>query len=368
MKAYHINIDFEAWLFDSHYSLEKFQKFNKEYEYLFLWLEDDQVILSSSWIPEESFLSYIKNLTGSLPKIQKVSESIPWWGNTLNFKDEEKKWNSKIFSTKLAIEKGLCHRETQIIETEEQLNKAIGESQYSKIWLRDPHQFSGRGSIRIQKGEEKQVKKVIERLEQGPLVFDPELKRVRDFGTTFLNGENSFIIQNLNDKSGHFKGAIWQKNFTEAQEIRDRLQPIHEEFSHSSLDYPLQVDSFYYIEEGELKLYPLVEINHRKTMGLMTQFFSRFVNEDEVGMWMLVPNSFVKPYKTFNEKLERLGKFNYNPELKRGAIATNEKDNIFETFFICEKNLKELQFLVKNVWKCFVGEERSLPFEFIVYF
>ena len=49
----------------------------------------------------------------------------------------------------------------------------------------------------------------------------------------------------------------------------------------------IQIDSFIYIEDGAMKLYPLVEVNYRKTMGLVIQSLAEEFSQYSRIEWIL---------------------------------------------------------------------------------
>ena len=56
----------------------------------------------------------------------------------------------------------------------------------------------------------------------------------------------------------------------------------------------IQIDSFIYRENGELKLYPLVEVNYRKTMGLVIQSLAEKNPEARWIEWKIESNKNLK--------------------------------------------------------------------------
>ena len=70
----------------------------------------------------------------------------------------------------------------------------------------------------------------------------------------------------------------------------------------------IQIDSFIYREEGELKLYPLVEVNYRKTMGLVIQSLADKFSEARVVEWIIKTKKEIREDEDFykDEHLVRI--------------------------------------------------------------
>lgn len=91
------------------------------------------------------------------------------------------------------------------------------------------------------------------------------------------------MVENFNSSQGGFRGGVGTSNVDNFKKyISDRysysldsLEEITREIAAAYLKMGaignVQIDSFVYEEDGELKLYPLVEVNYRKTMGLVIQ-------------------------------------------------------------------------------------------------
>jgi hypothetical protein len=112
-------------------------------------------------------------------------------------------------------------------------------------------------------------------------------ERIFDIGTTFEieNGiiKRQFMVENFNSEAGSFKGGAGSSDVDKFKkyisgkyeysldELEKTTQQIAQKYLTMGALSNIQIDSFVYQKNGNLKLYPLVEVNYRKSMGLVIQ-------------------------------------------------------------------------------------------------
>lgn len=91
------------------------------------------------------------------------------------------------------------------------------------------------------------------------------------------------MVENFNSPQGGFKGGAGADTVDKFKKyIQDKYQydlsdlevitkKIADEYLQMGAISNIQIDSFVYLEDNQMKLYPLVEVNYRKTMGLVIQ-------------------------------------------------------------------------------------------------
>ena len=163
-------------------------------------------------------------------------------------------------------------------------------------------------------------------------MLEPVYKRVFDIGTTFEieNGmiKRQFMVENFNSPSGGFKGGagstsvdkfkkyIHQKYAYSLDQLVETTREIAECYLKMGAISNIQIDSFIYNDEGKLKLYSLVEVNYRKTMGLVIQSLADKYQAADVVEW----------------KIESAKKIKENP-LSDKWILISPEGNHFQSYF-----------------------------------
>jgi hypothetical protein len=369
--GHRVNLDFEDSLFDENYQKEKRAYLNqcKEFEYLYLWNGDIEIPLINLNEYEKSFLDHVKNFRGETPaftKKENVKKVKMWWGDSTS--SETKMLNSKLYSTELGIENNWAHAETKIIHTLNELERSVLESKYDKFLLRSPFKFSGMGHLYIDRNNWNSDR-VVNALKESALTFDPLLQRVSDFGLTLRKDGSSFVVENLIDKKGQFKGSIYSSKLPESESIVNDSKKITDYLLSKDWNETIEIDSFYYLNGGELGFYPLVEINYRKTMGLMTYLFSQSFSKasDKYTIWLLHPKKSFEEIKSFDDLLDKVGKRIYSPERRCGVLPTSPIENKFWSFLIIDTTLKQAQHQIVELWKLLAKKGETLPLEYVVY-
>lgn len=288
MKTYKVDLDYEALLFDPNYKEDSGanQKIIREFEFVFFLIEKEKSILKNIKSYERKYLDHLKNLGFVIPEFNPTATQYEyWWGHHHNL-EIEKKLNSKLTSAMVAKENHWGFHEGAIIETLEQLKDHLKKFSHRREWImKRPHGFSGIGHYQF--NSDTLDESVINKILSEKVLLEPVYERVFDIGTTFVvkNGaiERQFMVENFNSDKGSFKGGagtsdvgkfkkyIYEKYRYSLDELEKTTQQIAQSYLKMGAESNIQIDSFIYKEDGELKLYPLVEVNYRKTMGLVIQ-------------------------------------------------------------------------------------------------
>lgn len=290
-----INLDYESYLFDSHYheNADQFVKTNREFEYVYFPFarSSDELLVHEEFSNED--LEHYHQLGFEIPKmILKKRRNIHrpidyWWGKKHN-KELEIFLNSKDTSCSIAKKFSWGFKEGAKIDSLADLRKHL--ETYPKIeeWiLKNPHGMSGKGHYLFSRSQT-----IPEHIIKSRTLLEPLYKRVLDLGTTYEieNGKikNKFHVINFNDHIGQFKGAgttrdldFWKNLFNDVLKVGyEKVTATLDEIANIYLQYQpqnnIQIDSFFYLDDkNEICFYPLVEVNCRKTMGLVVHELSK---------------------------------------------------------------------------------------------
>jgi hypothetical protein len=213
---------------------------------------------------------------------------------------------------------------------------------------------------------------------KGPIILEPSLNRILDFGVTLSLSDTSpyFFTKNFVSKMGRFKGGIvynenkiLEKIFFNKQKWMDSyflfLSEVKHYYKKIGASESLQIDSFCYEEKDEIKYYPLVEVNYRKTMGLVLKNMQRFLPYNGIGGWYIFSKKDFLPFKNFDEQLKKIGSFLYDKKTKCGILPTSPVNYNFPSLFISAKNEEELNKNLEFIKKTLLNKNSNLPKEFI---
>jgi hypothetical protein len=278
MDCFKVNLDYEAYLFEKNYNenSHKSLSFIKEFEYVFFLINNHTCFLKNYSTYDEDYLGSLRKFGFVIPSFSpNETKFINWWGPQFN-KELEKKLNSKLTSAELALKSGWGLFDGAIVANRAEAQEWMSQFSHTKWILKNPYGVSGSGH-HVYKGQEF----------LGLHLLEPIHQRLFDIGTTFevYDGvlKNKFMVLNLNSNNGAFKGGIagmnldifknyilekYNYDLTSLEEITNEIFKSYQTMGAIS---NLQIDSFVYCENNILKLYPLVEVNYRKTMGLVLQ-------------------------------------------------------------------------------------------------
>lgn len=356
MKYYRTNFNYETELFLKGVEVltPKQQKQNLEFDYLFLWMESNECTLVSPSSFSEDYLDYIQKLKGDIPAIcsSHQGEVLNWWGELLNL-ELERKLNSKLTSKDIYAKFNDNDQLNEVILEYCQLELILKENKQIQFLLKDPYSFSGMNSFVINYIDMKKnniVTSIERKLRQGPLLLEKNYSRIMDLGITFIieNGKicHSFIVNNFIGPTRHFKGGMdLQAGINYQTSINEGLL-IAEEYIKLGAINAIQLDSFFYIENGEIKYRSLVEANYRKTMGLFIHSLNKMIPRNGVGIWRIFSNIQASPFKKISDYAKVLGCDFYNQKSKVGILPISPCDRKFITFFITDMTALAVQMKV----------------------
>lgn len=333
-----VNFHYEHQLFDSSLVSEKSKNINQDFEYIaLLWGGVESLYTYSTYTKD--YLDDCRQINPLLPQLipyQNQKDYEDFWGSTKDF-ERMKKLNSKVTSFQLGQELKLNPAGGQIIEGTSKLEEALEKSECPLV-LRLNSSIAGRGVFRfsslpeIREFFEKRHKKI---WLAGPVIFEPKYERIKDFGVLFR--EKISFYENVIDHRGQFRGIIIrpEEEFFSQLELKMSLQSfkkvyqdIFEAYQQKGIWRPgdlLQIDSFTYKDsKDEVRLYPLVEVNARKTMGeFALRIHQKIAPQSEYGIFYLlkhqstfVPTDALRLSPKESQHLSYFASYSQAPELE----------------------------------------------------
>lgn len=299
MNTYKVNLDYESYLFDPQYkeNSQKSISMIREFEYVFFIINKEKCALRNFREYDHEYLEKMSQLGFTIPDFHpRSTHFINWWGPQ-NDLELERKLNSKLTSAIIALENNWGMYNGAIVQSPSEALTRMKQFDYPEWILKNPYGVSGSGHQNY-KGQSF----------TGSHLLEPLHQRIFDIGTTFevRDGKlmNSFMVLNLNSKNGSFKGGIASSDPTvfkkyilktfnyELDELEDITYKIFERYKELGANSNVQIDSFVYEEDGGLKLYPLVEVNYRKTMGLVLHSLSQSLSAELIEWKVTHTNDF----------------------------------------------------------------------------
>lgn len=302
MRTFSVDLDYESYLFDPHHNPNSSASLRsrREFEYVYFLIHKEHSRLKNVRDYSSEYLNHLKNLGFVIPELDpQAKDAFPWWGHHHDL-ELEKKLNSKLTSSRIARENDLGFTHGQWVQNFEEIKSHCEKYPQYKEWLlKHPHSFSGIGhqSFTTESFDENKLKL------QGTLLLEPKFKRVFDLGTTFIVNEgeieNSFMVENYNSSRGAFRGGmaastinkfrkcILEKYDFDITDLQKDLEDIAEIYLSMGAQSNIQIDSFIYEDDGIFKAYPLVEVNYRKTMGLVLNSLAEKFSNDGPVEWII---------------------------------------------------------------------------------
>lgn len=265
-----VNADYESVLFHGRPAPVA----NRALEFLAFYLQDLPVLTDVSY--DQNYLLKVEELTGRKPHTVKKGHALNWWGPLTDL--ERERWlNSKITSTELSIAEGWT--EAKIV-TKAEAQKIRSEKE---MIIKDPFGMSGRGLVTNSPDKEIHLPKALPEI----LIVEPKLNRKYDFSHFIFPDGRMIRYENIVDEKFQYRGTIIDKTLSfsslvaesEWKKFETALKRIRDFYSNVQ-PYGYSVDSFVYEEKGELKIYPLCEINARRTMGSLAYEFSNILGKE----------------------------------------------------------------------------------------
>jgi hypothetical protein len=262
-----VNADYESVLF---HGRQGPRALNEALEFFAFYLQDLPVLSSKNY--DISYFDSIRNLTGQNPSVVKTGKAVNWWGPLEN--PEREKWmNSKLTSFELSLREGWV--KGNIFSREQVLELSPTE----ELLVKDPFSMSGKGLLVIGPGQPIKLPASL----SGKLIVEPLLRRTKDFSHFVFPDGKMICYENLVDEKFQYRGTLFSSltDFTgetlsffrdipveEWKMFKKSLQVIRDYYGNDSA-FGYSIDSFAYEQNGALKIFPLSEVNSRRTMGLM---------------------------------------------------------------------------------------------------
>lgn len=336
-KTYKVDLDYESYLFDPKYKEENpaNQKIIREFEYVFFLVNQETAILKNLKLYEPAYLEGLEKMGFLIPEFNPNAKIFDyWWGDRHN-KQLEQVLNSKLTSARIAFLNNWGFEEGAIIESMDELVNQLSKFPQRKKWIiKRPNSFSGIGHFQFAADTLDKIS--FSNILNEKVLLEPVYERVFDIGTTFEIADGiinrQFMVENFNSQSGSFRGGagasdvekfkkyIYKKYSYSLDKLEKITQLIAREYLKLGAVSNIQIDSFVYKEDGELKLYALVEVNYRKTMGLVIQTLADKFSESDWVEWRV-------------ETEKSLKKYSMNPDWTRLSPEENHFQSFLKTNF-----------------------------------
>jgi len=288
MMPVKVDVDYEMCLFDTSYDEMSARCLNlvSELEYVyFLCNRDKSSKLKTHKRYSSSYLAYLESLGFEIPELcPDVTSYDYWWGFHHN-RDVERKLNSKLTSCIISNENCWGFKGTIVESLDKVIDYICRFPEIHKWIIKHPHSFSGHGQKQFFSNSIKP--ELLVKYIDGRVLLEPYYDRLFDIGTTYecVDGiiTRHFMLENFISESGGFGGGIaaasnvdfkeyiYKKYNYSLDELEIITRQIAEHYITIGAKSNIQIDSFVFREAGELKLYALVEVNYRKTMGYVIQ-------------------------------------------------------------------------------------------------
>lgn len=198
----------------------------------------------------------------------------------------------RFFCFRVAEELGCALPGSRILESLADLERVLAKDAPPAWVVKAPLSASGRSRFIERDGpaiSSEKARRTVERLfdRHGPLLFEPWMDRVEDFGISVLLTENeartvSFHRQ-LVDRKGQFAGIELDVELPpeERARVEEVVHGVGSALRSEGYVGPFGIDLWRYRRaNGEIVLHPLGEINARMTFGLVERALAERVEEE----------------------------------------------------------------------------------------
>jgi len=250
------NLDFEKFIFSGKKKYIPHKNINLAYEYLMLYLEND-VCLQGEY--ESSFINHVSNL--SQHEFTFSKNITTYWINDFLDIENKKRLNSKIELYQFY--------KLHNIYSDFEIFKYKNEKLLKGKVVKYDGGFSG-NKVFFEKAPF-----------SPPFIVEGIKKRTLDFSLLFSEGDSygyvNVISDKLNYKETQYRG-LDAFEFIESLDIDSKkknkflfdVELIRKKFIKNDLRGIWSLDSFLYLEDGDIQIHPGSEINFRKTMGYLS--------------------------------------------------------------------------------------------------
>lgn len=301
VNTYYVNFDFDINFLSRRVDFNF--KNQKTIEFVFFIInEDPDAILASRFKYDKAYLTYLASLGFNICKTTQSFVGVNlWWGDFEQF-ELKKSLISKINLIKTLKGTGLIPDFVKIIRKDDLFSNASVDHKY---FYRREYGYSGLGNRIIENSFSCDTDGTIA----------PLLKVVLTFGISVnLNEDKFFICQNtINEKGNFLGGKIIGCEILAAllkitvAEVKVEIQKITSIFKNLGATGYIQFDSLIYEENLTNHWYKVVEVNYRKTMGLLIK----------------------KLHEKFGE-----GEFYFTKNIVEDAIELSPQENKLKCFYL----------------------------------
>ena len=262
-KAYRVNIDYDLQVaVESTKPLKP--NWQREWEYLFWWVEPHDKLLSSHFQYHEDDLKYIESQTGRQHFFSQSDQIENWWGS-LN--------QQKLKKTDLPE-----IREKLYSDFESHRGKPI----HYPCVLKKDGSFSGKGVYFLQSEAD-----FLKLQKLSDYITEPFRDIVLDF--SYYQFQDKRVYYRSVVKDGQYLGSLFSKNnewIRDANELNLKADKLRD-----SLDIKeYGVDCYYYKKDNEIKLEALCEINSRKTIAsVVYQIYQKYFPDYAFAKNLILP-------------------------------------------------------------------------------
>lgn len=351
MKYAVVNAEYEHTLFQDitgPISSEYIHKLRAIREHLFYYINKDPALglVSHHTLPQES-VEYLQKNGIKLPNMVRGIEGSNWYGK-LQDMELERKLNSKLFCYDLLKKFHELPENLHIVQTPEDIRKIVRSNPIKSWILKAPYFCGGRGITILE--TESQIPPTL----TFPHILEPNLERIADLSIHYdPRTGKSFPYISYIKKDGTYQGGRVYQN-TQQMDFDLKQSGLYDVFyqivgnadkyinviKSFNLQQPITIDSFIYKKDGEIKGYPMCEINYRISMGTLNEALKFLLPLNGLGILFSVKNEQGKDWQTV---------LPYSHETKIGILSLSGKNPFAETLLICAPNRNTLNRFQKVV-------------------
>ncbi len=279
--AYLFNSDFETQLFSNKEIKLESNKVTQEFEYFIHLLNPGEKIYTTRSY-SSAYQNFLNTFTGKdLSTVHKTEKIIPWC-QSFNQIELLKKFQNKVCTIKFLLETGFSQEEISFV------NKNNLTELKANYLYKYPKAFSGMGHFVYAKDQ----KKIENLLTQGEVLIQEKLhQRTMDFSTLVEGGKLLCQYENLVDDHFQYKGTIIRSDFQLPEKIKTDFGFWLEKILIYTQKYKgiMSIDSYLYDDGAGEKLFPVCELNVRKTMGYVAfKLKEKYFNDMPIMKMLLV--------------------------------------------------------------------------------
>jgi len=341
-NAYVMNVDYEFQLFDPHYErdIRKYHRMRAEFEFVYFFIGQGKGELVCHRQYENSYLDYLASI-GLSPSISENKQGVFYWGELKNC-ENERKFNSKVFSHKLLEEYQLAPLNSGVFNSMIELRQFFKKNSFDNGFvLKSFYSVSGRRVHFYKTLSDQFLLQCEQYLNEGPILIYPYHKRCLDLGLRFINQKPMHRYINLVSSSGSFQGSLIGnghfQNLTplmleKLEHCFATMERIGASVIKKGAEIDFTVDGYLFEDENaKIQQYPLSEINYRKSMGLLGESLKRYILPGHYGQWVIAKSPKVDCFEVL---LEKLGNNLYSTNNCEGIIPLSPVGGQFFSFFL----------------------------------